>query len=170
MRRKSLEIILTTIQGASLGILLSCMSLNGRAIAQEVSIPTDASSFSPTGNSQELGKTNPVNTNNFDQQQQGGIQQQFNNSGYSPLQQQTCRTNSCFNIGFRHTPQGTELLGTLQFGFGGSSDETNANANQYRAETERLQAKQAYRLNLIKEVRTLDEKRFLELVLKELKN
>ncbi len=145
------------------------MSFNIKVNAQEVSptptTPTEASSFSPTGNSQELGKADPVNTK-FEQL--NGIQQQINN-GIVPLQPTTCRTNSCLQLLVRQTQQGTEILGGIQFGFGGSSDETYANAAQYRAETERQQAQSSYRMLLFKEVRTVtDDKTYRELLLNEL--
>jgi hypothetical protein len=149
------------------------MSIGAEVFAQEVvptpPTPTEAGSLSDTGTSQQLNNLIPASNSNFEQL--NGIQQQINNGITSPLQPTNCRTNSCLQLFVRQTQQGTEILGGIQIGFGGSSDETYANAAMYRAETERQQALASHRLLLLKELRSVtNERTYGEIVLKELKN
>ena len=100
------------------------MIFTERAIAQE-SLETQSTSPDTT-----INTSPPVqSTTNFDQT---GVVQQFNN-GFNSLSQPNCNTKICLFTLIRNSSQGTELLGGAIWQLGGSSEETQAEAQKLLA-------------------------------------
>jgi len=120
--------------------------LAGVAIAQETSIPIDATT--PITTSNPLQGTIPVNSNIL------GNGVQFNN-GFSGSP--NCNQRVCGYIQYKTSPSGNESTVGLTLQIGGSSDDTRAEAEKARVEIDRIKNERDFKIQLMEKIATAIE-------------